>query len=296
MAPPIVHLTPSSPSWPAELETIEAPPEELWARGRLELLAPARRVAVVGSRSPTPYGEAQARRFGEGLARAGGTVVSGLARGVDQAAHAGALEAGGGCIAVLGSGVDRPWPGGPLAERLAREGLLLSEYRPGTPPRRHHFPLRNRLIAGLADAVLVVEAAHASGSLITARWAADQGREVFAVPGRVDHPMSRGTLRLVREGATPVGSPEELLADLYGLLGTAKAAAETEAGGPAPEGLEGLDGAIVAALRGETPTVDELAERLGQPVGALLARLVELELSGIVARAPGGLYRLVAPG
>ena len=144
----------------------------------------------------------------------GPKLVSGLARGIDSAAHEAALEAGGATIAVLGSGVDCPWPAGPLAERMALEGLLLSEYAPGTAPRRHHFPERNRLISGLCSAVVVIEAAAASGSLITARWAIDQGRSVHALPGRVDHPMARGCHRLLREGAWLVEDPEEVLARL----------------------------------------------------------------------------------
>ena len=133
-----LRLEPGGPSWPKELSEVEDPPSVLWARGRLELLARKPRVAVVGSRAPSPYGEAQAERFGEALARAGVVVVSGLARGVDQAAHAGALAANGSTLAVLGCGVDRPWPPGPITERMLEEGLVLSEYQPGTPPRRGH--------------------------------------------------------------------------------------------------------------------------------------------------------------
>ena len=253
-------------------------------RGRPELLRAPALVAIVGTRAPTPYGTAQAARFARALAAAGVGVVSGLARGIDEAAHAAALEAGGDTIAVLGSGVDRPWPAGELAERVAREGALVSELEPGTPARRHHFPRRNRLISGLADAVLVIEAAFASGSLITARWAADQGRTVLALPGRVDHPMARGCHRLLREGALLAEDPEDVLREL-GLAGPS--GAETDRGaeaGPSPEWL--------THLRGETLSADELAERSGVPVSELLARLVELELAGRLARGPGGLWRL----
>jgi len=211
-----LHISRGGPSWPGVLDTIPAPPEDLWALGRLDLLLPQPRLAIVGTRSPTEYGLAQALRFGAGLAGAGMCVVSGLARGIDSAAHRGALEVSGDTIAVLGSAVDQPWPQSALTDRVARQGLLLSEYGLGTRPRRHHFPMRNRLISGLSQAVLVVEAAHASGSLITARWAADQGRDVYVIPGRIDHPMARGCLRLIREGATPVESPEQLLEDLFG--------------------------------------------------------------------------------
>ena len=168
MDTPRAH-TPDSLSWPAALEQAAPAPSELWTRGRHELLGRVPSIAVVGSRAATPYGLDQARRFGRELARVGVCVVSGLARGVDQAAHEGALEAGGDTVAVLGCGVDRPWPDGPTTDRIGREGLLVSEFPPGTGPRRHHFPLRNRLISCLSQAVLVIEAAARSGSLITAR-------------------------------------------------------------------------------------------------------------------------------
>ncbi len=280
-SPPILHLTPESPRWPGELDEIEGPPEELWLAGRIECLERSPRVAIVGTRSPTPYGEAQAARFAAALALQGIVIVSGLARGIDQAAHLAALDSGGDTIAVLGSGVDRPWPAGDLALRMSREGCLVSELPPGRGPRRHHFPWRNRLIAALSRCVLVVEAAYASGSLITARWAADQGRRVCAIPGRVDHPMARGCHRLIREGAELCESPAELLAEL-GFEADAAGTAGTVVPHP-----------LLAALRGETLTADELCARLERPIPEILVELVELELAGRVARAPGGLYRLV---
>jgi DNA processing protein len=295
---PKLHLSPASASWPAALREIESPPEQLWLRGAVEWLARGPKVAIVGARSPTAYGEAQARRFAQALAEAGAVVVSGMARGVDHVAHEAALDVRGATIAVLGCGVDRPWPAGPLSERIVREGLMLSEFEPGAPPLRRNFPLRNRVISGLCEAVVVIEAAAASGSLITARWAADQGRTVFALPGRVDHPMARGCHRLIREGATLVEDPEEVLAELglravTGARSRSYAAGETtseETGGGA---LERSDFArrVLRTLQGETLTADEVAERLRADVAEVLTELVELELVGDVARGAGGLYR-----
>jgi DNA processing protein len=285
----IVELCRGELGWPEGLKTIEVEPARLWMRGRAELLGSSHCLAIVGSRAPTPYGATQAERFGRELAAAGACVVSGLARGVDAAAHAGALSARGATIGVLGCGVDRPWPSGRLAERMGSEGLLVSEFAPGTAPRRHHFPLRNRIIAGLSDAVLVVEAAEASGSLITARWAADQGQQVFVVPGRIDHPMARGTLALIREGATPVGSPQMLLDDLYGAGASGGDSDASELPFPARSPLEL---AILEALTGETKTAAEVAAMVHRNVREALGALTTLELDGAVRRAPGGLYHL----
>ncbi len=279
-----LRIFPDSGLWPEALRTIDAPPETLWLRGKPELLTTAPRVALVGSRSPTPYGETQARRFARVLAESGVVVVSGYARGIDQCAHRAALDAGGSTIAVLGNGVARPWPECDLLPRVLEHGLFVSEREPEEPPRPHHFPLRNRLISAFSQAVLVVEAAHASGSLITARWAADQGREVFALPGRVDHPMARGCHRLLREGARLVEDPEEILAEL-GLPGGAAVAVTRAEREP--------DTPLLLELRGETLTADELARRMRKPLTAVIVELVEAEMAGRVARTPGGLFRLL---
>lgn len=286
--PTLLCIQRGSPNWPVELLSIDGPPEALWMRGRVEILGRVPRVAIVGTRAPTPYGEAQATRFSSVLCRAGVTVVSGLARGIDQAAHRAALHVEGTTIAVLGSGVDRPWPAGPVADDLADRGLLISEFQPGETPRPHHFPLRNRVISGLCSGVLVIEAAQASGSLITARWAADQGRDVWALPGRVDHPMSRGTHRLIREGAQLVQDPEEILRTL-GL----------DAPDPIPPPrtvTSGLARRILEALRGETLSADEISRRLDSPLPSVLVEVVTQEMAGRVARTPGGLYRLLSDG
>jgi len=286
-ARPPLCLEPGSKSWPEELDSIQGRPERLWFAGRHELIERRPRIAIVGSRSPTPYGEAQARRFALALSESGACIVSGLARGVDHAAHRAALDAGGATIAVLGSGVDKPWPTGPLTDEMATRGLLVSEFLPGQGPRPHHFPLRNRVISGLCVGVVVIEAAHASGSLITARWAADQGRSVWALPGRVDHPMSRGSHRLIREGAGLVESPDEIVRELFGGEGQG----QSTAAGP-PPGLSSEAGRIAVLLQGETLTADDICERAGLELQPVLAALVELEVADCVVRAPGGFYRL----
>lgn len=281
-----LKIVPGSPDWPPELLELPDAPEALWLRGATELLGSRPRVAIVGSRAATPYALDQAGRFSAALARRGLSIVSGLARGVDAAAHRAALDEDGTTIAILGSGVDCPWPGGALTESVAERGLLVSEFALGRGPRRHHFPLRNRLISALASAVLVVEAARHSGSLITARWALDQGREVFVIPGRIDHPMARGVLSLLRQGATPIESPEQLLED----MGWARRADPPQ--GPDWSSSPGL----LAHLVGETLTANELAGRAGRPVEEVLSALATLELEGLVARAPGGLYRTRSRG
>lgn len=289
MGRPKLHLLPSNTDWPQALRQIEGPPEQLWLRGAVDLLAREPKVAIVGARAPTAYGEDQARRFARVLAEHGVVIVSGLARGVDHAAHEAALDVCGATIGVLGCGVDRPWPAGPLSDRMASEGLLMSEFEPGAPPLRRNFPLRNRVISGLCSAVVVIEAAAASGSLITARWAADQGRSVFALPGRVDHPMARGCHALIREGATLVETPEEVLAE----LGLSANGAPSGLGRP-PREFDGSELArrVLGSLEGDTLTADEVAERLRADVAEVLTELVELELTGRVARGAGGLYRL----
>lgn len=282
------RITPHDPDWPEALEHVEDPPPKLWLAGDRALLRAWPRIAIVGTRAPTPYGEAQARRFAGAFARAGIAVVSGLARGIDSAAHAAALDAGGATLAVLGSGVDVPWPKGPLTDALYARGLVLSEFDPGVGPRRHHFPIRNRIIAALSSAVLVVEAAERSGSLVTARFAVDLGVPVFALPGRIDHPMARGTLALLRDGATAVGAPDQLLRDLYGDDATQSPSSPPTAQ-PGPT-VGTLPRALFEALEGETATAGELAAQLDQSAGPILAALVELELAGWIHRAPGGLY------
>jgi DNA processing protein len=273
-------------AYPAALLQTADPPLLLYAQGRLELLQrPA--LAIVGSRNPTPQGADNARAFALHLARSGYTIVSGLALGVDGAAHEGALSAGGDAstIAVVGTGMDRVYPSRhrELAHRIAEQGLLLSEFDLATPPLRENFPRRNRLIAGLAQGTLVVEAALASGSLITARCAAEAGREVFALPGSIHSPQSRGCHALIKQGAQLVESAEDILAELR------PAAPALPLDGEPPPRDDGDP--LLAALGHDPATLDALVARCGWPPEQLAARLLELELDGHVARLPGGLYQ-----
>lgn len=277
--------------WGSPLEGLiglDPPVRTFWLRGKEDILQAGPRIALVGSRSPTAYGRSQAHRFAGALARAGCVVVSGLARGVDGMAHQAALDEGGATIGVLGSGVDCPWPAGSLTDRMIGEGLLFSEFGPGVSPRRHHFPMRNRIIAALCDATLVIEAAHRSGSLITARWAADLGRSVFVLPQAVDHPLGLGALRLLREGATAVGSPGQLLTDLESMRGARPAGGDwgEQIGNPDP---------VLRALEGDAISAENLSHRVNRPLLETSARLVDLELDGRVKRIPGGLWMLAGP-
>jgi DNA processing protein len=279
-------MTLGDAAYPAALLQTADPPLLLYAQGRLELLQrPA--LAVVGSRNPSAQGADNARAFALHLARSGYTIVSGLALGIDGAAHEGALAAGGDAstIAVVGTGMDRVYPSRhrELAHRIAEHGLLLSEFDLGTPPLAANFPLRNRLIAGLAQGTLVVEAALASGSLITARCAAEAGREVFALPGSIHSPQSRGCHALIKQGAQLVESAEDILAEL-------QPAAPARPANGAPTHGDGGD-PLLAALGHDPATLDALVARCGWPPEQLAARLLELELDGHIARLPGGLYQ-----
>lgn len=287
------------------------PPLLLYLEGRSALLA-APALAIVGSRRPTPQGRENARGFGAALLRRGWTVVSGLAAGVDAAAHEGALQAmaervpdaageGPGTVAVIGTGIDVVYPPAhkALTRRIATQGLLVSELPPGSPPLAAHFPQRNRLIAGLSRGTLVVEAALRSGSLITARLAAEAGRDVFALPGSILSSQSEGCHALIRQGATLVSSVEQMLDDLglpHGPPAPAVAAATTTGGdNGADSGPEsGADSdAVLRALGHDPASLDVLIARSGWPAHALSAHLLTLELSGQVARLPGGLYQRI---
>lgn len=286
--------------YPPPLLNTADPPLLLYLDGRRELLG-RRCVAVVGSRRPSVEGDETARHFAAGLGRAGFCVVSGLALGIDGAAHDGALNTEGGTIAVLGNGVDRVYPleHEALARHITRRGLLLSEYPIGTPPVALHFPQRNRVIAGLSEGCLVVEAALKSGSLVTARLAAEAGREVFAVPGSIHSPQSRGCHHLLKQGACLVQSVEDLLAELPPAPVTAAAPASGQRAsieratppGPAPSRDESPSHPLLVALGPDTVSLEELSQRSGWPVSELTAALFDLELDGLIVRLPGALFQ-----
>jgi DNA processing protein len=286
-------IAPGDPRFPPALLQSADPPLLLYVQGDPAVLQrPA--LAIVGSRSATPQGLANARAFARELAAQGWCIVSGLALGIDAAAHEGALEAtgGAGTVAVVGTGLDRVFPARhrALAHRIAAAGALVSEYAPGTPPLREHFPERNRIIAGLAQGTLVVEAALASGSLITARLASEAGREVFAIPGSIHSPQARGCHALIRQGAKLVETAEDIVEELRGQRPLALAAAPGDATAAA-------DGdPLLAALGHDPVTLDALLARTGESAAALSARLLELELEGRVARLPGGLYQRLFSG
>jgi DNA processing protein len=275
--------------FPAHLREIPAPPDRLWVRGTL-VDEDALAIAIVGSRRATPFGLELAERLAGDLAARGITVVSGLARGIDSAAHRGALEAGGRTIAVLGGGVDVVYPpeNRRLAARIAERGAVLSQFAPGAPALGHHFPVRNRIIAGLALGVVVVEAAEQSGTLITAGHAGDLGREVMAVPGRAGAPTSRGTHRLIRDGAALVEGWEDVVALLPARWRACVAAVPLAPAGdsPAPASTSNED-SLLALIGTEPVTMEELIERSGLAASRAAARLLALELAGRVRQLPG---------
>lgn len=278
------------PGYPPALRQLHDPPPVLFLRGDASILKSSA-VAVVGSRRATVYGRRTAEAVGAALAREGIPVVSGLALGIDAAAHRGALEAGGRAIGVLGSGVDVPHPptNSALIRIVGEEHLLVSEFLPGEPPLPHNFPRRNRILAALAEAVVVVEAAAKSGALITVDHATDLGRDVLAVPGRVDSRTSRGTNALIRDGAQVVVDPfrvvEVLPLDRFDR-------AEEETGPPDSRDPEpGGDAGRIWRALGERPSsVDDLAAHLKLDPGRLLAVLLEMEVEGWVESRPGMVY------
>jgi DNA processing protein len=286
-------------AYPAPLLNIEDPPLMLYMLGaevNRAQKAPeiiANSLAIVGSRNPTPQGESNARQFARSFAESGICVVSGLAMGVDGAAHDGALLGGGQTIAVVGTGLDRVYPKKhlALAHRIAQQGMIISEFPLGTPPLMANFPRRNRIISGLTRGTLVVEAALKSGSLITARLAAEQGKEVFAIPGSIHSPQSRGCHALIKQGAKLVELAQDVLEELnlmpagFGRLPeSAESSGESHAE-PSPEDP------LLAALGFDAASLDELQARTGLDTPRLQAKLLELEMEGRLARLPGGYFQ-----
>jgi DNA processing protein len=276
----------SDAAYPVALTTIVDPPPMLWTLGCVAAFsAPA--VAIVGARAASPYGVSVAEQLAADLAARGLTIVSGLARGIDSAAHRGALSAGGATVGIMGSGVDVMYPPehASLARDMQQRGAVASELVPGTPPLPHLFPQRNRIISGLSRAVVVIEAGEKSGSLITARSALEQGRDVLAVPGNVLSGRNRGAHALLRDGAKIVESADDILEE----LGMTSAGRKQVA----PRSRERADPILACLTAGEPSDLDEIAERSGLTTARLLPRLFELELQGAVARIGGGRFVLV---
>lgn len=273
------------PDYPRTLLDIGDAPPVLFFVGRRELLnRPA--VAIVGSRHATPQGCDNARNFASALSKARLTIVSGLAAGIDAAAHEGALGHAGSTLAVAGTGLDRVYPARhrALAHRVAEGGGLLSEFTPGTPPLRENFPRRNRLLSGLSRGVLVVEATLSSGSLITARLAGEQGRDVFAIPGSIHSPFSRGCHRLIREGAKLVETADDVLTELQW---PTRVITHSPSAPPTDE----AEDALLTAMGHDPIDVDTLAQRTARDAGEIAAWLVTHELKGRVASLPGGRWQ-----
>ena len=295
--------------YPQALLDTEDPPLLLYLMGPASLLEhqpfPSDRcLAVVGSRNPTAQGAENARLFARALCGAGLTIVSGLALGVDAAAHEGALEAAtsagsiAATIAVVGTGLDRVYPRKnlDLAHRIAAHGLIVSEYPLGTPPLPANFPKRNRIISGLSQGTLVVEAALASGSLITARMAAEQGREVFAIPGSIHAPQSRGCHALIRQGAKLVESAQDVLEELKIPATTVPGLPHEGVNAPGAAASDETEDPVLAALGYDPMGLDALIARTGMDASTLQVALLELELDGRIARLPGGLFQRVGRG
>jgi DNA processing protein len=281
-----------SAGYPAALAVVPTPPQLLYVKGDLQA-RDERAVAIVGSRACTSYGRRIAERLGHDLARAGWTVVSGLARGIDGAAHRGALQAGGRTLAVLAGGLSRIYPPehADLADAAAASGALVTEASMRMEPMAGMFPARNRIISGLCRAVVIVEAADKSGALITARHAAEQGREVFAVPGAVDSPASAGSLHLLRQGAKLVRNADDVLEDLQALPTLDPVESADVPDGPPPN-LDDAQRRIWDSLA-ERRTVDDLAFETQLAVGELSRHLMTLELKKIIRRLPGNWYERI---
>jgi len=290
-------LTLADPDYPQLLLESADPPSLLYVKGRVELLnRPA--LAIVGSRNATPQGLKDAEALAADLAAQGLTIVSGLALGIDGAAHRGGLKGEGGSVAIIGTGADRIYPSRhkELALQLATEGAIVSEMPPGTQPQASHFPRRNRIISGLSQGVVVLEASLKSGSLITARMAAEQGREVFAIPGSIHAPQSRGCHALIRQGAKLVESAQDVLEELKIPATTVPGLPQEGVSAPGAAASDETEDPVLAALGYDPMGLDALIARTGMDASTLQVALLELELEGRIARLPGGLFQRVGRG
>ena len=288
-------LTMADADYPAPLKHIHDAPLVLYTRGDRALLG-REQIGIVGSRNATRAGLEHARSFAAALGRKGLLVTSGLALGVDGAAHAGALDAGFPTVAVIGNGVDRPYPyrHRTLSDRIAGDGVIVSEYPPGTSAKAGHFPRRNRIISGLSRGILVVEAGLKSGSLITARLALEQGREVFAIPGSVHNPLARGCHDLIRQGAKLVETVDDICEELGAWWSgqNAESPSGTIMETPATADLDSREIAVLEALGYDPQSTDDLCSVTGLPADQLMQSLLLLELQGLVDAAPGGFQRI----
>ena len=280
--------------YPAWLRAIADPPAALYCNGRIEL-HDRQAVAIVGARKATPYGLQITETLARELSGAGFTIVSGLARGIDAAAHRAALEAGGRTIAVLGCGLDVTYPPehGRLREAITANGAVLTEFPVGTPPKPAHFPQRNRIISGLSLGVVVVEAAEDSGSLITARLALEQGREVFAVPGSIDAPLSQGPHGLIKQGAKLVETVDDIVEELLPQIELPLALPSPRRGEgkfSPPRGLAEVEQSMLAVMSRDPLHLDDLTERSGLTPAAVAGILLGLELKDVVRQLPGQRY------
>ncbi|MGF1726448.1 DNA-processing protein DprA [Photobacterium nomapromontoriensis] len=284
-------LTLDSPDYPALLREIASPPPLLFVRGEPRWLQEPQ-LAIIGSRAASIDGREAAYEFAAALVAADYVVTSGLALGVDGQAHYGALKNGGATIAVLGSGLDRIYPAKhrDLAVAISEQGALVSEFWPDEAPRPQNFPRRNRIISGLSVGVLVVEATQKSGSLVTARYALEQGREVFALPGPIHYPGSKGCHALIKNGAKLVETPVDIFEEVGALTDCVKNN-HSDALLPQPENEKLPFPALLANVGSEATPVDVVAERSGQPVHEVMMQLLELELQGVVTAVPGGYVR-----
>lgn len=284
-------ITLGDPEYPPALLEICDPPSVIYVRGRVELLSRPI-LAIVGSRNPTPQGVQNAESFANALAQAGLVIASGLALGIDTAAHRGALAAGGNTIAFVGTGIDRIYPASnqALAHKISELGCIVSEFLLGTPAIASNFPRRNRLISGIARGTLVVEAAMESGSLITARLAADQGRDVFAIPGSIHSPQSRGCHKLIKQGAKLVETVQDVLDELSWSPFDTETAADCV-------GVQtnSVEDPLLEHIGFDPCSLDNLALRSGLTIDVLLARIIQLEIQGHLATLPGGDVQRLLP-